>query len=254
MSTVISHFYNEEYLLPWWLKHHVPLFEHGILINRGSKDRSVEICKKLAPHWEIRDSKVEEFDALLVDREVMEIEAECKGWKMTLNTTEFLCSPNINQFFSKLKNLDNNMYHLRTIFLVDDPTFGYTAPDPDIPLVKQRHHGFILPHAGRLIHRHTHGNYTIGRHSTNYEFAYFPFIDVPDPAFIIKFYFSPWTEEMKLRKLQIGPTMSANSIHSRLGFQHLVNREELDQAYLHYVQQASDLRLHAVYNWLWELA
>ncbi|UHA73381.1 glycosyltransferase family 2 protein [Paenibacillus sp. 481] len=252
MSTIISHFYNEQYLLPWWLKHHVPLFEHGILINRGSTDRSVEICKELAPHWEVRDSKVAEFDALLVDREVMEIEAECTGWKMVLNTTEFLCFRNTQPFFTKLDELGSSMYHLRTIFLVDDPHYGYTAPDPAVPLVKQRHHGFILPHAGRLIHRHTHGSYTVGRHSTNKPMVHFPFIDVPDPAFIIKFYFSPWTEEMKLRKLQIGPTMSASSIRSRLGFQHLVTRAELEQAYEHYVQQASDLRLQPAYIRLWE--
>lgn len=252
MSTVISHFYNEEYLLPWWLKHHVPLFKHGILIDRGSNDRSVDICKKLAPHWEVRESKVAEFDALLVDREVMEIEAECIGWKMVLNTTEFLCFPDKQPFFAKLETLGSSMYHIRTIFLVDDPNYGYTEPDPKVPLVKQRHHGFILPHAGRFIHRYKHGSYTVGRHSTDQSFTYLPFLDVPDPAFVIKCYFSPWTEELKLRKLQIGPTLSASSIHSRLGHQHLVNREELEQAYLHYVQQSSDLRLYPAYQRLWE--
>ncbi|PFY55127.1 hypothetical protein COL52_26315, partial [Bacillus toyonensis] len=85
-TTLISHFYNEEYLLPWWLMHHTKLFDHGILINRGSTDRSVEICKLFAPHWEIRDSKVLEFDAVLVDQEVMNIEKEITGWKMVLNT------------------------------------------------------------------------------------------------------------------------------------------------------------------------
>ena len=56
--TVISHFYNEEYLLPWWLMHHTKIFDHGILINRGSTDRSVEICKLFAPtgKYEIQDS------------------------------------------------------------------------------------------------------------------------------------------------------------------------------------------------------
>ena len=50
-------FYNEEYLLPWWLMHHTKIFDHGILINRGSTDRSVEICKLLAPtgKYEIQD-------------------------------------------------------------------------------------------------------------------------------------------------------------------------------------------------------
>ncbi|MBD8499542.1 glycosyltransferase family 2 protein [Paenibacillus arenosi] len=252
MNTIISHFYNEEYLLPWWLKHHIPLFEHGILVNRGSTDRSVDICKKLAPHWEVRDSKVAEFDALLVDREMMEIETECKGWKMVLNTTEFLCFRNTKQFFTKLKGLGSSMYHLRTIFLVDDPDYGYTAPNPEVPLVKQRYHGFLLPHAGRFIHRYTHGGYTVGRHSTDQSFTHFPFLDVVDPAFVIKCYFSPWTEEMKLRKLQIGPTMSESSVRSMLGHQHMVSREELEQAYMHYVQQSSDLRLYPAYQQLWK--
>ena len=42
--------------------------DHGILINRGSTDGSVEICKTFAPNWEIRNSKSLEFDAYLVDR------------------------------------------------------------------------------------------------------------------------------------------------------------------------------------------
>ena len=51
-TTVISHFYNEEYLLPWWLMHHTKLFDHGILINKGSTDRSAQISKRFAPYWE----------------------------------------------------------------------------------------------------------------------------------------------------------------------------------------------------------
>lgn len=47
--TVISHFYNEEYLLPWWLNHHKNIFDNGILINYGSTDKSVEIIKSICP-------------------------------------------------------------------------------------------------------------------------------------------------------------------------------------------------------------
>ncbi len=101
-TTLISHFYNEEYLLPWWLMHHTKLFDHGILINRGSTDRSVEICRQFAPNWEVRDSKVPEFDAILVDQEVMDIEKEVNGWKMVLNTTEFLCCLDKEAFFYHL--------------------------------------------------------------------------------------------------------------------------------------------------------
>ena len=34
--TVICHFRNEEVLLPFWLRHHALLFDHGILIDYGS--------------------------------------------------------------------------------------------------------------------------------------------------------------------------------------------------------------------------
>ena len=46
--------------------HHTKLFDHVILINRDST--TVEICRQFAPNWEVRDSKVPEFDAILVDQ------------------------------------------------------------------------------------------------------------------------------------------------------------------------------------------
>ena len=53
--------------------HHTKLFDHVILINRDSTDL-FEICRQFAPNWEVRDSKVPEFDAILVDQEVMDAE------------------------------------------------------------------------------------------------------------------------------------------------------------------------------------
>ena len=52
-KTVLTHFYNEEYLLPWWLSHHKKIFDHGILIDYHSTDRSREIIKAICPTWEI---------------------------------------------------------------------------------------------------------------------------------------------------------------------------------------------------------
>ena len=53
MITVISHFFNEEYLLPFWLEHHSKIFDHGIMIDYCSTDRSVEIIRKFCPSWTI---------------------------------------------------------------------------------------------------------------------------------------------------------------------------------------------------------
>ncbi|MEC2390011.1 hypothetical protein BK717_22945 [Bacillus thuringiensis serovar malayensis] len=253
-TTLISHFYNEEYLLPWWLMHHTKLFDHGILINRGSTDRSVEICRLFAPHWEIRDSKVLDFDALLVDQEVMEIEKEITGWKMALNTTEFLCCFNKEAFFSSLTALGQNMYSIRTILMVDDPNHGYTNPRYGIPLVKQRYHGIMLhpnPPApyigGRLLHNYSYGNYTAGRH-----WSLHPFIVYMYPAFVLKFFYSPWNKSMKNRKLQIGPTLSRHSIQHGLGTHHLATLDELEKNYIHFATSTTNLRLIPEYQVLFQ--
>lgn len=56
-KTVLCHFYNEEWLLPWWLNHHKQFFDHGIMINYQSTDRSAEIIKEICPTWDIVQSK-----------------------------------------------------------------------------------------------------------------------------------------------------------------------------------------------------
>lgn len=56
MTNLISHFYNEEYLPPWWFMHHNHLFDYGILINRGSTDQSEEIYRQYALPLEVRDT------------------------------------------------------------------------------------------------------------------------------------------------------------------------------------------------------
>ena len=107
--------------------HHTKLFDHGILINRASTDYSVEICHRFAPNWEVRDSKVPEFDAILVDQEVMYNEKEVTGLKMKLNTNKFFVV-RIKITFSSLDNLGENMYSVRCISLIDNPNYNYKDP------------------------------------------------------------------------------------------------------------------------------
>jgi hypothetical protein len=97
MRTIISHFWNEEYLLPWWIKHHRGMFDEAVLINWGSTDRSLAEIKKHAPsRWKVINTKwklpLESHQgfAPALDEEVMEIEGGLTGWRICLNTTEFL--------------------------------------------------------------------------------------------------------------------------------------------------------------------
>ncbi|MBH0349732.1 glycosyltransferase family 2 protein [Bacillus cereus] len=249
-TTVISHFYNEEYLLPWWLAHHTKLFDHGILINKGSTDRSVEICKKFAPHWEVRDSVNPEFDAYATDHEVMRIEQEVKGWKMILNTTEFLCVQDKNQFWKSLNELGGRMYWLEGLVMVDDPNYNYPELNFGLPLMKQRFHGYLpeewrLWRRGRFIHNHEHGSYTVGRHLSAHESMIYPPL-----ACILWFGFSPWNDAMRKRKLQIGPTLSEASKHGGMGTHHIVTPERLEEWYKELARGTKDLRFSDAYRYV----
>ena len=82
MRTGHHAFLNEEYLLPWWLAHHLPMFDHGIMIDCGSTDGSADICRTFAPNWRLVRSRLMTFAALSVDFEIMRYEAELPGWKM----------------------------------------------------------------------------------------------------------------------------------------------------------------------------
>lgn len=239
-TTLISHFYNEEYLLPQWLRHHVPLFDHGILINRGSTDRSAAICRELAPHWEVREAGCLEFDAEEADQEVMVIERECTGWKFVLNTTEFLHVRSTESFFAALHAYGRRAYGIHTLLLMDPEHARYPEYQPGRPLAAQRHHGCFQESvfAFRYIHNHEDGRYWTGRHATAHASDFFP----RQGAVILKLYLTPWNEPFKRRKLQIRPTLSQKSRARNLGYQHVASAEELDHFYQANIGLATDLR------------
>ena len=100
-TTIISHIYNEEYLLPFWLNHHKDMVDHGVIIDYRSTDNSLSIIKQTCPTWEIITTRNSCFKASDIDSEVMDIENKIEGIKIVLNTTEFLFSPKpIRDFFS----------------------------------------------------------------------------------------------------------------------------------------------------------
>ena len=114
-KTIITHFYNEEYLLPYWLEHHKNKFDHGVLINHGSNDKSVEIIKNLVPNWEIINSELQYFDAYLTDFEVQKIEENIAGWKICLNISEFL----IGDLEKELNSCDVREITIPAIIMTD---------------------------------------------------------------------------------------------------------------------------------------
>jgi hypothetical protein len=170
-KTVICHFYNEEFLLPWWCKHHKELFDHGIMIDYASTDRSVEIIKEICPTWEIRPSRNDLFHPRDVDKEVMDIEAELSGWRIALNVTEFLYG-NMGHI-DKCTAKDKQFFIANYVFVdMEDPAKGSLELTYNKPLHEQRYWGYTdLTSAG---YRWTElgGTYRLNRSIHNYPVEY----------------------------------------------------------------------------------
>lgn len=237
MITLISHFYNEEFLLPFWLKHHVKMFDHGVLIDYASTDRSIEIIKDLAPHWEIRPSRNREFHYLEVDCEVMDIEREFSGWKMALNTTEFLVHPNLREYLEGKKLISG----IRTTgIIMVDRIEDRNLPLTDELLVKQKHYGYVerdqTPHVARsrLIHKCENGMYSGGRHTSCIT------EDIADDLFLCWFGWCP-IDYVKSRKLQIKTKIPVEDFEKSAGIQHNINEQQLENLYYKESQLAVDL-------------
>lgn len=84
--TLISHFWNEEFLLPFWLRHHRDIFDRGVLVDHQSDDRSLEIVRDMVPSWRVIKSKNQTFDATDLWKEMQAVEAEISGWNMVAAT------------------------------------------------------------------------------------------------------------------------------------------------------------------------
>lgn len=246
MRTVICHFYNEEYILPWWLKHHKHIFDHGIMIDYNSTDSSVEIIKNICPNWEIRTTRNKWFDSAEVDAEVMDIERELTGWRIALNVTEFL--------YGNLEHLPDDsgyaQYLISNYVFVDMQdrlaTGELSTLVHDRPLHDQRSWGYDefqnkgISRAGNMarMHRSIHNypiEYSPGRHwgagrprsFSDLVIFYYGWADASDPG--IK------------RKMQIQEKMSAHDKELNAG-NHVGTHEDYLNRFEAQKRFARDLR------------
>jgi hypothetical protein len=209
---IISHFYNEEYLLPWWLRHHREIFDDGLMINYNSTDNSVAIIKKLCPHWTVIDSENKYFEAYLIDREIEKYEKKIDGFRIVLNTSEFLIGN-----FSKINQ--NEYWIIAMTCMVDHPENDNTYPDSNIALTKQKFHGInpfrspenFMIRRSRLLHKDKNIFYPIGRHYGEYNSKDF---------MILRFDYSPWNEKILHRKIQIGTRQPQSELDQGFGLHH----------------------------------
>jgi hypothetical protein len=224
---LISHFFNEEILLPYWIRHHAPMFDMAILIDYNSTDRSLEIIRREAPDtWKIVSSRNTNFDATLVDAEVQEYEQMYPtAWKIALNTPEFLVHFDLRQALADVEHNSSIMalrFHSITMSGNDSvPLQRFTS------LLKQRSQYLCdinnneEKHAdtksSRFIHRYIYAPYSIGRHTLkDTVWQWFPV------GFIAKYKYTPWPETMN-RRLQILGRIPPTDFAKGLGFHHNIN-------------------------------
>jgi hypothetical protein len=239
--SLISHIRNEALLLPHWIAHHRPMFDAATIIDYASTDDSLDIIRTLAPEWRIVRSQNVDFDANDADFEVMQIEFYTPGWKIALNTTEFLIAPHLRAVLQSAEASDFHGITGESFFLTDKARLGMAGLVPGVPLMHQLHHGRQEEAAKaakrRLLHRWRTGAYAVGRHS----WMRGPTAYTPDLLYATLLY-APWDESMIQRKMAIGAQVSAHDRKKGLGFHHLRDAAQLQRDFEAEAVNCVDLR------------
>ena len=217
-KTIISHFYNERYLLPWWLEHHKKYFDHGIMIDYASIDNSANIIRQICPEWTVINSRNQFFDAKLIDDEVSDIESTVSGWKTCLNTTEFLVGD-----YSIMNNSTDQEIRVPCFIMVDNQP--EIQPVYDKPLIEQKYHGIHyhgrdpLARRPRLIHNKNRIEYPLGRHYPDYN---------TEALKVLWYGWSPFNSKTLNRKLQIQNRIPESDKARGFGSQHIADEYKLN--------------------------
>lgn len=250
---LISHFYNEEFLLPHWIKHHKPLFDHAVLIDYHSTDRSVEIIKKLAPEWEIRTTRNRFFEEPDIGNEIEDIEKEFTGWKIALNITEFIFHPDLRKYVLKIEKMGLPGVRSLGAIIVDrknersefkEPlaltkTFGYMETDVfENPSTT----GHTALSRSRLLHNQPSGQYLQGRHLNRITQI------IDDELILLWFGWAPF-DFIKERKCQIQTKVCPNKAKP-FGWDkiYMVDDTKLEEMYKIEHERSYDLLSCSVYK------
>ena len=233
-TILLSHFYNEEMLMPHWIRHHAPMFDEAVLVDYDCTDASRAIIEREAPSsWRVVSTRNTCFEARSVDAEIEDCERTLplEAWKLTLNTTEFLLHPNLRE-------------HLRDqppTHIIGWPVMVMVGKDPcdaasdeerkslafrhGVPLLKQRTEYLPDDFRPRYMHHGCQVLYAIGRHGID---AMSPAATIQETDYsgvVCKFTQTPWPECAQ-RKFQIQSRIPESDRVRRLGFHHLIPDHE----------------------------
>lgn len=254
MRFVLCHILNEEYLLKWWLNHHKNKFDHGIIIDYGSTDGSIDLIKTITPNWQIVKSVNKNFRAQDIDVEIMHYENAIqqqypRAWMITLNVTEFLIGNTKRLLKSYKAEKPCKMQKLLPCdVMIDTKEQEFTEPDPNRPLIEQRTFGMPMDYSEDTVYNGYAGSRDIQsvrdnvmydnrkmRSMHNFPINYFDtsvwgagrhYWGTPCEDFRILWYgYSPFNEQLLNRKLAIQNQIPSEDKAAGNGGQHLLNRD-----------------------------
>jgi len=198
------------------------------MINYASTDESVNIIKRICPEWEIIESENKYFNPILIDEEVMKIESNIVGWKIALNTTEFLIGN-----FDSIPNTDiPTQLIIPCHMMVDTKETEFT--DIKNSLIKERKYGILQSKNNIRSCRSLHNfnfRYGVGRHLPNPN---------TNELNILYYGFCPMNEITLKRKLQIKNKLIPNPSNN-WDFDHRRTREEFLDTHKQYQNQCENL-------------
>lgn len=214
-------------MLPWFLNHHKHIFDHGVMIDYHSTDRSVEIIKEICPTWDIVTSRNKDFQADKIDTEVNDIEAGIEGWKICLNVTEHLIGD-----YSVMGNTPAQLF-VPSVFFVDcDRERTVTH---DLPLYEQKTDGFMYKDSNKdFLERRSRSLHNTAieypANSTQLCMAPGRHWNVYNTHDLAIFYYGwcPFDAGQVGRKLQIQTQIPLIDRQLNRGFHHITNKETLE--------------------------
>jgi hypothetical protein len=244
-TTVVCHFFNEEVYLPVWLKHHVRLFDHGVLIDYRSTDRSRQIIQELAPTWDVVMTKNDMFETYAIDSEVMEIERAIDGWKVALNVTEFLITDDLKASIEAFERQHPSSLGFVTVgcLIIESPEQKDQVTILEDKIWEQFHFGIVQkPQSGddpipiqraRLIHKAKDGRYGPGRHSNGVS-------QLVWPLFLFWYGWCPLYLK-KIRNEMVRPRIPQENLKRNWGTHHILDDGKVEAVWRSYLKHCKDV-------------
>jgi hypothetical protein len=261
---------SEQYLLQWWLPHHVKKFDFGVILDFGltETDNTYELYKTHAPNWRYLKINQKTIGCFLWDVIISKVERDLLdefpgSWVTTLNATEFL----IGDLRSLDKMLENTQVLMPCHLMNDSLEHEMVEPDVNKPLLEQRTHGvhynndFPHPHQGesiklfnqlnppnvmlntrwmRSIHNYnvdylSTSVYSVGRH-------YWEPMKMSTHLAICHMNYAPFTRAFIDRKLNVQNRLTEEDHRADRGIHHRINEQTIYDRKRFYDRLTVDLK------------